>query len=330
MPMRHLLPGLVIALLLVGYASALTPQEAMMEALETGNYSTVEPYLSKTMKEAFPESLFKTIREGLVNQYGEIKGYELEKTESRGDYTVYYYHVIAERGNYTVSVTVRDGKVEGFHLTDFKPNLRGSVYPLLGGLVGLLALWLYMRRISVAEILFGALLLVPVLLFQPLVQKLPVSIGIGGTAFIVLWTGLIAGLFQEPLKYYTSRDKPLDRALYIGAGFGLGETIYVAVTSALLGGASWPALIERTLALLFHASTTLLFAYSWRNGWGRKALISMVLVHWLIDSIASYWHVNPSTEVIIAGYTVMLFTALVVLIKLLPLARIEKETKVKW
>ena len=330
MPMRHFLPVLIIALLLIGYAFALTPQEAMMEALKTGNYSIVESYLSPTMKKAFPESLFKTVREGLVGQYGEIKGYELKKTESKGDYTVYYYRVIAERGNYTVSVTVRDGKVQGFHLTGFKPNLWGSIYPLLGGLVGLLALWLYMRRINVAEILFGAFLLVPILLFQPLVQKLPVFMGIGSTTFIVLWTGLIAGLFQEPLKYYTSRDKPLDKALYIGVGFGIGEAIYVAITSALLGGASWLALIERLLALLFHASTTVLFAYSWRNGWGRKALISMVLVHWLVDSAAAYWHYSPSNEVLLADYVLMSSVAIVVLSKLLPLARAEKEAGVKW
>ena len=329
MPMRYLPLVFIISLLLLDYASALTPQEAMMEALKTGNYSTVEPYLSKTMKEAFPESLFKTVREGLVNQYGEIKGYKLKKTESRGDYTVYYYHVIAERGNYTVSVTVRDGKVVGFHLAPgFNP--KKALYPLLGGLPGLLLFWFYLRKFHAGELILGVVLLVPVLIIQPPLQMAPEYAGIKNGTFLILWTGLIAGLFQEPLKYYTSRDKPLDRALYIGVGFGLGEAIYVAVTSALLGGASWLALIERTLALLFHASTTLLFAYSWRNGWGRKALISMVLVHWLIDSIASYWHVNPSTEVIIAGYTVMLFTALVVLIKLLPLARIEKETKVKW
>ncbi|WP_456423716.1 DUF3887 domain-containing protein [Thermococcus sp.] len=328
MPMKRLLAILVL-LLLPSHVLALTPQEAMMEALKTGNYSLVSPYLSGEMKKVFAEKTFGVIREELVNEYGPIKGYELEKTEKVDGYSVYYYRVVAERGNYTVSVTVKDGKVVGFHLVPgFNP--KKALYPLLGGLLGLLLLWFYIRRFHTGELILGAVLLVPVLIIQPPLQMAPEYAGIKNGTFLILWTGLIAGLVQEPLKYYFSRDKSLGEALYIGVGFGLGEAVYVATLSVLFGG-GFLGLIERTLALLFHASTTLLFAYSWRNGRGKEALLAMVLVHWLTDSIASYWHVNPSTEVIIAGYTVMLLTALVILIKLLPLVREEREeTRVRW
>ncbi|WP_285519312.1 DUF3887 domain-containing protein [Thermococcus nautili] len=328
MLMKRLLAVLVF-LLFLGYVSALTPQEAMMEAWKTGNYSLVEPYLSGDMRKAFTEKTFSTIREGMVKEYGPVKGYELEKTEEKGGYQIYYYRVIAEKGNYTVSVTVKDGKVEGFHFAP-KFNPEKALYPLLGGLLGLLLLWAYLRKFHAGELILGAVLILPVLVVQPPLQMLPGYAGISNAVLAVLWSGLIAGLVQEPLKYYFSRDKTLRRAVYIGAGFGLGEAIYVATISALFGG-SLLGLFERTLALLFHASTTALFAYSYRNGWGGKALLAMVLVHWLTDSIAAYWHVNPSTAVLVAGYAVMLLTALAILPKLLPLARTEsEEPEVRW
>ncbi|NJE49318.1 DUF3887 domain-containing protein [Thermococcus sp. 9N3] len=328
MLMKRLLAVLVF-LLFLGYVSALTPQEAMMEAWKTGNYSLVEPYLSGDMRKAFTEKTFSTIREGMVKEYGPVKGYELEKTEEKGGYQIYYYRVIAEKGNYTVSVTVKDGKVEGFHFAP-KFNPEKALYPLLGGLLGLLLLWAYLRKFHAGELILGAVLILPVLVVQPPLQMLPGYAGISNAVLAVLWSGLIAGLVQEPLKYYFSRDKTLGRAVYIGAGFGLGEAIYVATISALFGG-SLLGLFERTLALLFHASTTALFAYSYRNGWGGKALLAMVLVHWLTDSIAAYWHVNPSTAVLVAGYAVMLLTALAILPKLLPLARTEsEEPEVRW
>ena len=329
MSMKRLLPALLVSLLLIGYASALTPEKAMMEAWKTGNYSIVEPYLSPEMKRAFSEAMFNSIRSELVRLYGPVKGYELEKTEEKGGYRIYFYRVTAEKGSYTVSVTVKDGKVEGFHLVP-RFNPEKAVYPLLGGLLGLLLIWAYLRRFHAGELILGALLLIPVLIFQPPVQRLPEFLGVGSTTFLVPWTGLIAALFQEPLKYYFSRGKTLGRAVYIGIGFGFGEAVYVAFIASI-GGASWIGLIERTLALLFHASTTALFAYSYRKGWGRKALLAMVLVHWLTDSIAAYWHTSPSREVLLAGYAVMLLTALAILPKLLPLAKTEnEEPEVRW
>ncbi|WP_145955343.1 DUF3887 domain-containing protein [Thermococcus henrietii] len=312
-----------------GNAPLLAPQDAMMKAWKSGNYSIAEPYLSPEMKKGLSEKVFRTVRDEMVGQYGQIKGYQLEKTEGKGGYQIYIYRVIAEKGNYTVSVTVKDGRIEGFHIVPgFNP--KNALYPLLGGLLGLLLIWAYLRKFHAGELILGAVLLIPVLLFQPLVQKLPELLGMSSTAFFVVWTGLIAALFQEPLKYYFSRNKTLGKALYVGVGFGVGEAVYAAVLSSLFAG-SPVSIIERTLALLFHASTTVLFAYSYRNGWGRKALLAMVLVHWLTDSITACWHVSPSTAVLAAGYAVMLLTALAILPKLLPLARAEsEEPEVKW
>jgi len=265
----------------------------------------------------------------MVKEYGPIKGYELEKTQVRGGYRIYYYKVVAEKGKYTVSVTVKDGRVEGFHIVpNFNPEK--AIYPLLGGLLGLLLLWTYLRRFHAGELILGAVLIVPVLIIQPLLQTLPEYLGMSNETFLILWTGLMAGLVQEPLKYYFSRDKTLGRALYVGIGFGLGEAVYVAAVSSITGS-SILSLIERALALLFHSSTTNLFSYAHRNGWGGKALIAVIAVHWFADSVAGYWHVNPSTIILGVGYVTMLLLSLAVLPRLLPLAKAEsEEPAVRW
>jgi len=331
--MKRLLAVLLLIFLLAGLASALTPQEAMMEAFKTGNYSVVEPYLSPTMKAVFSEKLFTTTRNALIEKYGSIEGYRLTREENKNGYEVYYYQVNAERGNYTVSVTVKGGKVEGFHVSalPFAPTASGLLYPLLGAFLGFLVLWAYLRKFHGAELILGAVLLIPVLFLQPLVQALPKFLNVTNLAFIVLWTGLIAALFQEPLKYYLSRDKTLGKALYVGIGFGLAEGIYVALNASLLGGASWVAILERFLSVVFHASTTVFFAYSYRNGKGREALVAMILAHWVIDSLAAYWHYNVSTFVLAITYAIMLAIAAVILFKLLPAAKTEnEEPAVKW
>ncbi len=310
----------------------LTPPDAMMEALKTGNYSIVEPYLSPTMKKVFSEESFKSLRKWLITSYGDIKGYKFLRTEEKGSYTVYYYQVIGGKKNYTVTVTIKEGKVDGFHMTSiplaFTP---GSIYPIVGALIGLFLLWIYVRRMGWAELIFGMALLAITLIVQPPIQTLPRFAGISNVTVLILWTGLVAGVIQETLKYYASREKSQRKALYIGAGFGVGEAIYVSLMS-MIGGGSVVVLsaLERFLALLFHSSTTVIFSRAYHSGWGREALLALILVHWLVDSLTAYWQYNPSYIILGASYAIMLAVGLC-LLKLLPEVKAEKEEEtVKW
>ncbi|WP_297460598.1 hypothetical protein [Thermococcus sp.] len=323
------LPVFLFLLLLSGFTLSLTPQDAMMEALKTGNYSVVEPYLGDGMRGVFTERVFSAVRGELVDKFGQIRGYTLEKVVNKNNYRVYYYRVTAERGSYRVSVTVRNGRVEGFHLVpDFNPA--GAIYPLTGGLLGLLLLWAYLRKFHAGELVLGTVLLIPVLLVQPPLQALPGYLGLSDPVYVTLWSGLVASLIQEPLKYYFARDKTLGRATYVGAGFGIGEALYVSTLSAIFGG-SMLALVERALALMFHASTTLLFAHSHRSGAGRRALLIAILLHWLLDWMASYWHFTRSELLLWGSYLTMLGFSLAIFWKLLPLARTEnEEPAVRW
>ncbi len=323
---------LAVFILFLPAVHSLTPQDAMMEALKTGNYSIVKPYLSPLMEKVLTEKSFESIRKSLIDAYGPIQSYELLKSEKKGSYVTYYYRVKASRGTYTVTVTVRNGKVEGFHLKGmpFKPTVT-SLYPLLGALLAFLLIWTYVRKLGIGEVIFGAVLFFIVLIIQPLIQSIPTLVGVSNVAFIVLWTGFIAGLLQEVVKYYASRDKSQRKALYIGAGFGLGEALYVSAVSVLGGGSvAILSALERFLALLFHASTTVIFSKAYRRGWGRKALMILILIHWFVDSLAAYWHYSPSYLLLGVSYGVMLAVG-VYLFKLLPGVKEEKEeVTVEW
>ena len=328
--------GKVAGLWIVGvskrHEKALTPQDAMMGALKTGNYSIVEPYLSPIMKKALTRGSFEAICKSLIGAHGEIQSYEFVKREEEGPYITYYYRVTASKGTYTVTVTVRDGKVDGFHLkgVPFKATA-SALYPILGALLAFLIIWAYVRKLGVAEVIFGMVLLFIVLLIQPLIQSIPTFLGVSNITFLVLWTGFIAGLLQEVAKYYASRGKSQGKALYIGVGFGFGEAIYVSLISMVSGGSVVVlSALERFLALLFHASTTVIFSRAYGQGKGREALTALILIHWFVDSLAAYWHYSPSYIILGVSYAVMLAVGLY-LIKLLPGVKAGEETEtIKW
>ncbi len=329
--MRRLLLLFPLFLLIFsGTVCALTPQEAMMQALKTGNYSIVEPYLSPLMKAAFTRGEFRAIREGLIRGHGAITGYELLRVKTEGPYRVYYYRVIAEKGDYTVTVTVRDGRVEGFHLKGFSITLTPAVlYPLAGAIAALLLIWLYLKRFGAAEVLFGlAIFLIAIAVQSPL-QSLPAYLGVAGSLGTILWGGFVAGLIQEGVKYYSARGKNLRDAIYIGSGFGLTEALYIGFLTLLLGSASLLSALERFLALLFHSSTAGLFSYSHARGWGKRAFLLAFLVHWAADSMALYWQYTPSTWILVVTYTILGIASLP-LLKLLPQAKAERERRVRW
>ena len=309
--------------------SGLTPQEAMMEALVRDNYSIAERYFSPLMKKVFTKALFERTRGMIIQSCGEIRGYSLERRE--GD--VYYYRLLCEKRSVTVTVTVKGGLIEGFHMGFPGFNFALPVlYPLIGALLAVLALWAYLRVIKFAELLLGMAVLLISLVIQIPIQTIPRLVGAGNLIFLAVWAGFIAAIVQEPLKYYFSRDKGLKGALYIGAGFGLAEGILTLGIALISGGAASPlAILERFLVLMFHASTTLFFAYAYREGWGKKALGTMVLIHGVMDSLAAYWKVAPSLGLLATIYIITALTAGIVLFTLIGKAKNEvEEAKIVW
>lgn len=140
--------------------------------------------------------------------------------------------------------------------------------------------WNRLRRPPLPALLLGIALVVIVLIVQPLLQRLPFTLGhsIGGWMLLAYWA-LVSGLLQELLKIMTVTRKgtrPLAPA--VGLGFGMGEVILVVLPQLAFVGEykhlagplallTWEAYAlsgwERLNATLYHVSSATLLAVPW-------------------------------------------------------------------
>ncbi|WP_175060195.1 potassium transporter KefA [Thermococcus sp. 2319x1] len=337
--------------------------EATFEALKRGDYSILQPYLDDAMKVAFDEGKFRAFRDDLISKYGELRSYSFVKEGKISGFILGYYSFEFERANVTLRLVFREVNGEyllsGIWIDGVNSKEAGIplgvalFFPVLGGFLALFTFYvLGFRRVGVAEIILGIVLVAITLAIQPLIQNAPfLAAGIKsnsevvakGTIFVVfasIWLGFIAGFFQESLKYGFSKGKYLNEALFIGIGFGLGEAILVpalqAIQLATVGvtpnlTTALASMLERYLATLFHAGTTVVLAYSYKSGFGKKALLSLSTAHGIIDTSAAYYQFKPSTVVLAITYVLLLGVSLFLLRYGLPKVTEERgEDRIVW
>ncbi len=338
--------------------------EATFNALKTGDYYVLRLYLDEEMKRAFDENQFNAFRNDLISKYGEFKGYSFVKEGKTGEFILGYYNFEFERANVTIRLVFKEVngeyKLSGIWIDAVNSKEAGIplgvalFFPVLGGFLALLTFYMLgFKKIGVAEIILGIVLVAITLGIQPLIQNAPfLAVGIRsnseivarGTIFVVfaaVWLGFVAGFFQESLKYGLSKGKYLNEALFIGIGFGLGEAILVPALQAIqliaLGGVT-PSLanalvsmLERYLATLFHAGTTVVLAYSYKNGFGKKALLALSVAHGIIDTFAAYYQFKPSPVVLAVIYVLLLTVSVLLLRYGLPKVKEEREEdRIVW
>lgn len=350
----------------VGYGIAEKPYEetakATFNALKSGNYSILEPYLDDAMKKAFDEKGFQAFRTNLISKYGELEGYEFVKEGKKGEFTLGYYNFKFKNANVTLRLVFREVngeyKLSGLWIEKVGWEKEGSIpvalavlFPILGGIFALITFYVLGFRLRGAELILGFFLVVITLFLQNPIQQAPfLALGIRsnsdvlarGASFVVLasiWLGFVAGFFQEGLKYLFVRNKTLKAALFIGVGFGLGEAILIPVLQiiqmeAIQVEAPQFALLlsmgERYLAALFHAGTTILLAYAYKKGFGRKALLSLSVAHGAVDSFASHYQLTQSRMSLLIVYALLTLISLMLLRYGVPKAREEEEEKIVW
>lgn len=357
-----------IITMLAFYALAQQPYDevakAVFESLKTGNYSILEPYLDENMKEAFNEKSFNALREQMISKYGGLKSFEFIEEGKSGKFALAYYRFQFEKANVTLrlvfSQTNGEYKLSGLWIQKVVWREKGIPLPLavglpiLGGILALLTFYtLGFKKIKGAELILGFFLVAITLFIQPVIQQAPfLALGIKSnaditakgfafTAITAIWLGFIAGFFQEGLKYAFMRNKRLKEALFVGIGFGLGEAILVpllqVVQSFILGGLTVQltqallSLFERYIATLFHGGTTITLAYAYKNGFGRKALVVLSIVHGAIDTFASYYQLTNSQISLIMTYGTITAITLILLWYAIPKAKVEgEEGKVVW
>lgn len=187
---------------------------------------------------------------------------------------------------------------------------------MIGGILGASVFYYFgFKDIKVKEIGMGVVLLLLTIFMQPFFQNSIfylvdvgsnadiVSKGLLFIVFISLWIGFVAGGFQQLFRYPLARVRPVKNAVFIGIGFGLGEAILIpllgilanqAPTTAFSLNMSFLGLYERFVVTLFHGSSTALMAYAFQRGWGTKALLGLIFVHGLMDSLAGFYQLNGS------------------------------------
>ncbi|AHF81102.1 DUF3887 domain-containing protein [Thermococcus paralvinellae] len=339
--------------------------KAVFESLKTGSYSILEPYLDERMKEAFNEKAFNALREQMISKYGNLESFEFVEEGKTEKFILRHYRFEFEKADVTLKLVFREAngeyKLSGLWIQKVIWKEKGITLPLavglpiLGGILALLTFYTAgFKKIKGAELILGVFLVAITLFIQPIIQQAPfLALGIKsnddvvakGFSFIVItaiWLGFVAGFFQEGLKYAFVRNKTLKEALFVGIGFGLGEAVLMpllqVVQSFILGGLppiqlrqALLGLFERYIATLFHAGTTVILAYAYKNGFGRKALVILSVVHGVIDAFAAYYQLTSSRISLITTYGVIMVTTFVLLWYCIPKAKLEREEeKVVW
>ena len=219
--------SLLLLLLLVPHVRAGNPNAFMgkfIEAVNTGNYSLIEPYMSEELKDQFTEDYFHQIRDFTLDNYGRLDGYELTSNSTEGDLQKFEYTVHCERGSFPVLLAYKNGELVGIALgIKARPNPAGMLLMMLGSLISLGALYYWKRRLEIAEFVMGAGIALGLGIILPFYSI--VTLGMGRTAG-VLTVVLLTALTVEGSKYYFSRNRD---GLSLGLGFGVGKYVFLAI-----------------------------------------------------------------------------------------------------
>ena len=229
------------------------------------------------------------------------------------------------------SLTV-DGVAAAGSSSDYLPFL----FPMVGGILGFLVFYYVgFRDIKLKELGMGILLVFLIMYMQPFFQNVIffvvdvgsnadiVSKGVFFVLMISLWFGFVAGFLQQLLRYPLARVRSVEKAVFIGIGFGLGEAVLIPLIGLLFGEApttifslnsSLLGLYERFLVFLFHGSSTALMAYSFQRGWGTKGLIVLIVSHGLMDTLASFYQITGSKIVLAVELLFVTYVSIVIFV----------------
>ncbi len=205
------------------------------------------------------------------------------------------------------------------------------IYPAAAIVFGAILPLIILTRVSRAKainIIIGAGLLVLTLIIQPPLQMIAL-IPYGGEVpngveyFVILvYAACVSGFLQEGLKLLAVRRESPDIAIWVGYGFGTGETALVAFTQLMtipvFGswgplGAMVPA-YERFITTIYHSFSTWVLAHYSRLGTPLKGYILMAIIHSAINGGAGlYAHfigLQTLSPLMIALYAVLTILAL--------------------
>ncbi|MBP1912094.1 DUF3887 domain-containing protein [Thermococcus stetteri] len=234
-----------------------------VEAINTGNYSLIEPYMSEELRAQFTEDYFQNLRELTLKNYGKLKGFTYEGNETQDDLLRLKYRVEAEKGSFPVLLVYRDGELVGLALgVTPKPNPLGMLAAMGGALLALTGLYLWRERVNLPELALGsglALALSIILPFYSLTGTLLLP-----RAVAIPVVSLLSALTIEAGKYYLAKNRD---GLSLGLGLGIGQFVLLGIGTFVatnfimklpvsFTGSVLPLFLEAVIFTTFYALST--------------------------------------------------------------------------
>ncbi len=196
-----------------------------IEAINTGNYSLIEPYLSEKLKSELGEREFAQLRDFTIENYGRLLSFKFVNETREGNLVKLEYEVKAEKGTFPVALTYKNGELVGIGLgVRARPNPAGMVAMILGALLAL-GLFYLLKKPSVPDLVLGsgiALGLSIVIPFYGLVSLVMFY----STLSRALFTAVLTALTVEGVKFYFSRGRD---GLSLGLGLGIGQYVLLSI-----------------------------------------------------------------------------------------------------
>ncbi|NJF24212.1 DUF3887 domain-containing protein [Thermococcus sp. Bubb.Bath] len=234
-----------------------------IEAINTGNYSLIKPYMSDELKAQFTEDYFQNLRELTLRNYGKLKGFTYEGNETQDDLLRLKYTVETEKGSFPVLLVYHKGKLVGLALGVVpEPNPLGMVAAMGGALIALVGVYLLRKKLSFPELALGsglALVLSIILPFYSLTGTLLLP-RVVATPVV----SLLSALTIEVGKYYLAKNRD---GLSLGLGLGIGQFVLLAIGTFVatnfimklpvsFTGNVLPLFLEAVIFTVFYALST--------------------------------------------------------------------------
>jgi hypothetical protein len=234
-----------------------------LKAINTGNYSLIEPYMSDELRAQFTEDYFQNLRELTIKNYGRLISFTYGGNETQDDLLKLKYMVRAEKGSFPVLLVYRNGELVGLALgVAPKPNPLGMLAAMGGAFLALISLYLWKRRLNLPELALGsglALALAIILPFYSITGTLLLP-----RAVALPLVALLSALTIEGGKYYFARNRD---GLSLGLGLGIGQFVLLGIGTFVatnfimklpvsFTGNVLPLFLEAVIFTVFYALST--------------------------------------------------------------------------
>ena len=314
MKMRKALPlALTLTLLLLLSAPVTADEftekgnafmESLIKAMNTGNYSLIEPYMSERLKKELGEREFAQLREFTLTNYGKLLSFSFVNESREGDMVKLEYEVKAEKGSFPVALTYENGELVGIGLgVRAKPNPAGMVAMIIGSLLVLGAFY-FIRKPSIPDLVLGAGIALGLSVIIPFYGIISLIVAYS-TVARALFTAFTTAMTVEAVKFYFSRNRD---GLSLGLGLGIGQYVLLSIGTfvatnfimqlpvSFTGPTYWAFLFALAFTA-FHA----LSAGTYSKLRDVKFLLLFALIEGLALSMESLSHLGVSLLLILLG-----------------------------